>query len=110
MFEHFDRDQYPQLLKQFNQLTQKGLVAEYHEEFEKLAHTILLYNPPYDDTFFVTRFVAGLKENVWSVIALHRPKDVQEASSLALMQVEELSLKKASGSSGVPQTQSEKLW
>lgn len=75
-------------------LTQKGSVAEYHEEFEKLAHAILLYNPAYDDTFFVTRFLEGLKEEVRSVIALHRPKDVMEASSLALMQEEVLNLKK----------------
>jgi hypothetical protein len=42
-------------------------MAEYQVEFEKLAHAILLYNPPYDDIFchslfwdFERRFVQSL--------------------------------------------------
>jgi hypothetical protein len=48
-------------------------VSEYHVEFERLVHGMLLYNDQYDDTFFVTRFMAGLKEEIRDVIALHRP-------------------------------------
>ena len=44
-------------------------------EFEKLAQGILLYNSGYDDTYFVTQIVAGLKEEIRSVIALHSPRD-----------------------------------
>jgi len=32
--------------------------------FEKLAHEIFLYNPAYDYVYFVTRFLAGLKEEI----------------------------------------------
>lgn len=49
-----------------------------------------MYNDAYDDTYFVTRFVDGLKEEIRSVIALHRPPDVDTASALALLQEEEL--------------------
>ena len=63
-------------------------------EFEKLSQGILLYNSGYDDTYFVTRFVAGLKEEIRSVIALHRPRDVDTASALALLQEEELAREK----------------
>jgi hypothetical protein len=35
---------------------------EYQRRFEELAHGILLYNPAYDDTYLVTRFLGGLKE------------------------------------------------
>ena len=38
----------------------------------------------------MTRFLGGLSEEVRAGIALHRPKDVQEASSLALLQETEL--------------------
>jgi hypothetical protein len=48
-------------------------VSEYHVEFERLVHGMLLYNDQYDDTFFVTHFMAGLKEEIRAVIALHRP-------------------------------------
>jgi hypothetical protein len=39
-------------------------VEEYQAEFEKPAQGILLYTNNYDDTYFVTRFVAGLRENI----------------------------------------------
>jgi len=56
------------------------------------ARRILLYNNSYDDTYFVTRFIADLKEDIRSVIALHQPKDVDTASALALLQLAELSI------------------
>lgn len=49
---------------------------EYQAEFERIAQGIMLYNNGYDDTYFVTRFLAGLKEEIRAIIALHRPKDV----------------------------------
>ena len=71
----FDRNRYQLLLKRFEKLKQKDSVEEYQMEFEKLAQGIPLYNSGYDDTYFMTRFVAGLKEEIRSVIALHSPRD-----------------------------------
>jgi hypothetical protein len=79
------------LLKWFDALKQTGSVEDYRAEFEKLAQRIVLYNSNYDDTYFVIRFIAGLKEAIWAVITLHRAKDVDTASALALLQEEELS-------------------
>ena len=73
-----------------NSLKQTGIVSEFLEQFEHLSHGILLYNPSYDDTYFVTQFLGGLCKEVRSAIALHCPKNVQEASSLALLQEAEL--------------------
>ena len=50
----------------------------------------MLYNPAYDDTYLVTRFLGGLRDDIRAPIALHRPKDVATASSLALLQEEEV--------------------
>jgi hypothetical protein len=55
-----------------------------------LASGLLLYNN-FDDTYFVNHFVIELKEEILSVIVLHRPKDVDTTSALALIQEEELS-------------------
>lgn len=74
---------------QFDLLRQSGLVLKYHVEFERLAHGLLLYNN-YDDTYFVTHFVAGLKEEIHRVIALHQLKDMDTASMLTLLQEKEL--------------------
>jgi hypothetical protein len=90
VFMKFDKDQYQIHPKQLESLKQSGSVAEYHAEFKKLAHGVLLYNPAYDDVYFVTRFVAGLKEEIRTAIALRRPRDVDTASALALLQEEEL--------------------
>lgn len=90
MFLKYDKDQYQHQLRQLELLKQTTSVAEYHSDFEKLAHGILLYNPAYDDTYFVTRFLARLREEIRAPIALHRPRDVDTASALALLQEEEL--------------------
>ena len=76
-------------LCQFDALHQSGLVMEYLEQFEQLSHAIPLYNSYYDDTYFVVRFLGGLKEEFRTAISLHQPKDIQTASTLALMQEEE---------------------
>ncbi|CAD6241764.1 unnamed protein product [Miscanthus lutarioriparius] len=94
----FDKDQYEVLLLQFNALKQTASVLEYQAAFEKLAHGVLLYNPAYDDTF-VTWFVGDLRDDIRSALLLHRPRDVDTASALALIQEQELEqdLPKSSG-------------
>jgi hypothetical protein len=64
-------------------------VSDYQAQFEKLVHGLLLYNNSYDDLYFISHFVAGLKEDIRAMIALHRPQDVDTASALALLQEEE---------------------
>ncbi|XP_066365248.1 uncharacterized protein [Miscanthus floridulus] len=54
------------------------------------AHNLLLYNPNYDEMYFVTCFLAGLKEDIRSGIVLHWPPDVDTANALALLQETEL--------------------
>lgn len=90
VFAKFDKDQYQNQLCQLESLKQSGSVQECYEQFEKLAHGVLLYNPMYDDVYFVTRFLTGLKEEIRAAITLHRPQDVDTASALALLQEEEL--------------------
>jgi hypothetical protein len=65
-------------------------VAEYYAQFEKLLHRILLYNLSCDDVYFVTRFLARLKEEIRATITLHDPRDIATASTLALLQEEEI--------------------
>lgn len=112
MLAKCDKDQYPLQLRQLDSLKQVGSVQEYQTTFEALAHGILLYNPAYDDTFFVTRFLGGLKEEIRSAIALHRPKTIQIASELASLQELELELQKPKSShrSDGTKVQSKPAW
>jgi hypothetical protein len=89
---HFDKDQYPLHMKQLENLRQTGSVADYQAKFEQLAHSILLYNPAYDDVYFVTKFLSGLKEEIREPITLHRPPNLETAGTLALLQEAELEL------------------
>lgn len=89
---HFDKDQYPLFMKQLESLKQTGSMAEYQAKFEQLSHSILLYNPSYDDVYFVTRFLGGLKEEIRAPITLHHPPNLETAGTLALLQEAELEL------------------
>jgi hypothetical protein len=88
--DHFDRDQYPLHMKQLENLKQIGLVADYQARFDQLTHSILLYNLSYDDVYFVTRFLGGLKEEIRASITLHHPPNLEIAAMLALIQEAEL--------------------
>jgi len=92
--DRFDLDQYQTFLRQLDSLKQTGSMTEYYEQFEHLSHSILLYNSSYDDTYFVTRFLGGLRDDIRSIIALHRPSSVDTASALAILQEEELAKSK----------------
>jgi hypothetical protein len=81
----YNKDLYQILLWQLDSLKQTSLVLEYQATFEKLAHGIVLYNPAIDDTFFVTQFVSGLREDIRVPLMLHCSGDVDTASALALI-------------------------
>ncbi|XP_066396562.1 uncharacterized protein [Miscanthus floridulus] len=78
------------MLRHLEALKQTSSVTEYQQHFEELTHGIILHNPAFDDTYLVTRFLGGLKEEIRAAIALHRPKDVDTTSALTLLQEEEL--------------------
>ena len=61
-------------------------MADCQRIFEELAHGILLYNSAFDGTYMVTKFLGGLKVDIWSAIALFRPKGIDTTSALALLQ------------------------
>jgi hypothetical protein len=70
-------------------IKQTRTVAGYINKFDDLRHQLLLHDPSASDVFFVTHFIEGLKNDIRSVIALHRPVDMDTVSSLAMMQEEE---------------------
>lgn len=49
-------------------------------------HKVLVHNRSLDDVFFVSKFLQGLNSEIRSAIVLHKPRTVDAALSLALMQ------------------------
>lgn len=86
VFSKFNRDKYAKILDTFFACRQTESVDEYAHRFEELMHHVLLHNHAYDETFFVHRFIEGLKPAIKSVIKLHKPSTVDLALSLAQTQ------------------------
>jgi hypothetical protein len=85
-------------MRQILNIRQTRIIVEYIEKFDDLRHHILLHDPSASDVFFVTRFIEGLKDDIRSVIAIHRPIGMDTVSSLAMMQEEENETVKRKGS------------
>jgi len=86
----FERDQHNHIIRQFFHVKQTGSVIEYVEAFDELVHQLLAYDPYFSPTIVTSRFVDGLKTSIKSVVLLHRPKVLDTASSLAILQEEVL--------------------
>lgn len=82
----FGKDLYYTHMNQTLEVKQNSDVDSYYREFELLMHQLLSHNPALDDTFFVTKFMKGLKKEIRSAILLHKPRTVDAAISLSLLQ------------------------
>ena len=67
---------------------QTHTVEKYYQKFETLRHRVLVHNKHYDEAYFVTKFVNGLKREIRRATQLHKPKTVDAALSLAETQEE----------------------
>lgn len=81
----FDRDQHNQLLRQFFHVKKIGTVSEYFEKFDELVHQILAHDPKFNAANVISRFIDGLREDIRAVVLIHRPENLDTASSLALL-------------------------
>ncbi|KAK1603585.1 hypothetical protein QYE76_017483 [Lolium multiflorum] len=97
--EKFVADDHRKYMKQFLALKQKGTVEEYQEQFEKLSCQISMQNPHYDEQFFVSQFIKGLKSDIRSMVA----DTVERAMLLATVQQELLAAAKPWGQRAVHQ-------
>ena len=78
------------IIRQFFHVKQTGSLLEYVEAFDELVHQLLGYDPYFSPTVITSRFVDSLKTSIKSVVLLHRPKVLDTASSLAILQEEVL--------------------
>lgn len=84
----FERDQHNHLLRQFFRIKQLGTVSEYIEHFDDLVHQIRAHDPAFNAALTTSRFIDGLREDIKAVVMIHKPVDLDAASSLALLQEE----------------------
>ncbi|XP_044361900.1 uncharacterized protein [Triticum aestivum] len=84
----FGREEFQNLLRQFNRLKQTGTVAEYAEQFTQIMHQLLAHHTSWDPAFFVTQFIDGLQRDIRTAVVLHRQKTLDTVVDLACLQEE----------------------
>ena len=88
--QKFAKDLYYTDMRKDLDIRQTGDVDSYYKEFEHLMHQLLAHNSALDDTFFVAKFIKGLRKDIRQAIVLHKPRTVDAAISLALLQEAQL--------------------
>lgn len=84
----FHRDQHNFLVRQFFHISQIGSVPEYIEQFDDLVHKLKAHDTHFDPILITNRFVDGLRHDIRAIIMMHKPLDLDTASSLAMLQEE----------------------
>jgi hypothetical protein len=88
--EKFGADDHRRFMKQLLALKQRGTVEEYQLQFEELSYQIAIQNPHYDEQFYVSQFIKGLKSDIRAAVESQVPESVERAILLALVQQEVL--------------------
>jgi hypothetical protein len=90
MCNRFDRDEHNHLLRHFFHVNQTTFVSEFVEHFSDLVHQILAHNPSFPPSVITNHFLDGLKKDIRAAVVMHRPQDLDTATSLAFLQEEAL--------------------
>uniref|UniRef100_A0ACD6ATY1 Uncharacterized protein n=1 Tax=Avena sativa TaxID=4498 RepID=A0ACD6ATY1_AVESA len=77
---------YRQFMDELLALKQTSTVDEYCSKFQELVFKISGHNPHYDETFFVSQFLKGLKTEIRLPVASQIPETLDRAMLLAHVQ------------------------
>lgn len=76
-------------------------------QFESLSYQISIQNPNYDEQFFVSQFIKGLKSEIRGMVEAQVPETIERAILLALVQQEVLAYNKQHGQKQWPAARTE---
>lgn len=82
----FGKDLYQNSMQDLLNIKQLTTVQEYYDRFVLAMHKVLVHNSNLDDVFFVSKFLQGLHPDIHAALVLHKPRTVDLALSLALLQ------------------------
>ncbi|KAK1652704.1 hypothetical protein QYE76_070509 [Lolium multiflorum] len=84
----FGKNKHHKYLAALERCKQQGTIDQYYHKFEELRHKVLVHNKHYDEAFFVTKFINGLRRDIRLAIKLHNPLTVDAALTLTETQEE----------------------
>lgn len=88
LHDRFDRDQKELLIRQLFQAKQTTSVAEYITQFTEPVDQLKAYSQSTDPMFYIMRFIDGLCADIKAIVLVLRPKDLDTACIVALLQEE----------------------
>lgn len=68
---------------QFNKIKQTGTIADYEDKFEELRALVLSKNRGFNEEYFISSFISGLKDNIKGSVKMFRPQSLSDAVYLA---------------------------
>jgi len=86
MEQQFGADDYRNALTELIDLRQSGTVEDYTTKFEQLQFDITMHSCHYDDLFFTSHYVSGLKDEIRAVVEPQVPTTVHRAALIARIQ------------------------
>jgi hypothetical protein len=66
----FGAEAYPNALRKLLELRQTDTLDQYIKDFDRIRYGVAIHNPLFDEIFFVTHFVRGLKYDIQSVVRM----------------------------------------
>jgi hypothetical protein len=61
-------------------------MEDYTREFEAIQFQVSMFNPGFDDLFFTSQFVSGLKDEIRGAVQAQLPDSMDKASMLTRVQ------------------------
>ena len=84
--QQFGANDYRNALTELIDLKQSGTVEDYTTKFEQLQFDITMHSCHYDDLFFTSHYVSGLKDEIRAVVEPQVPTTVHRAALIARIQ------------------------
>ncbi|XP_027156574.1 uncharacterized protein LOC113757594 [Coffea eugenioides] len=79
-------------VEEFNKLHQTSTVKNYQEKFEELSSLMLVRDPHLSESYFVSSFISGIKEEIRPMVKMLKPNTLIEAFEIAEWQEQSLAL------------------
>ncbi|KAL2532200.1 Uncharacterized protein Adt_05551 [Abeliophyllum distichum] len=77
-----------EVIEIFSKIRQKGSVAECQEHFEELKSQVMMSLPHLPESYYISIFTSGLKEEIKPMVKIIKPTTIAKAFEVALLQGE----------------------
>ena len=86
--ERFGREQHELVIRKLFHIKKTTIVLDYVDPFSELVDLLVTYEHSTHPLYYTMRFIDGHRDDIKSVILVQRPRDLDTACALALLQEE----------------------